>query len=118
MNTHETLVAARNLIDREGWAQKRDGKWWRENDGGKCASNAILRTAGECSDLAAWDVFRDVNGIGPRSADLFAWNDAPGRTKEEVLAAFDAAIAATAPEPADPLAGRVEIVEHPCEVPA
>lgn len=45
------------------------------------------------SVLPAADVFRAANGI-PDHISLGDWNDAPERTKDEVLAAFDKAIEA------------------------
>ena len=98
MDVHEVLVAARNLIDREGWTQNHYGRPGR----GFCvygACGAAEHGSALCGGYGpAEDVMRKVLG----APQLAAWNDTPGRTKAEVLAAFDKAIAATAPEPADP----------------
>jgi hypothetical protein len=85
---HEVLVRARNLIDRHGWQQ---GDMGNANEG-YCIEGAC-RAAG--SDYGDWSEVRAPLGI----AIPFVWNDEPGRTKEEVLAVLDAAIAATAPPP-------------------
>jgi hypothetical protein len=102
MTTHEVLVAARNLIDREGWKQDKDFG----PGPGHCAYSAMCGLFGPELANEAVDVL--VLGYGGRygghgtNAGLYRWNDEPERTKEEVLALFDEAIAATAPAPADP----------------
>jgi len=100
MDAHEVLVAARNLIDREGWRQD-----FGVEGVERCAVEAISdSTVGiSADDVSA--VLASVLGV-PNSWGLIgAWNDAPERTKQEVLDAFDRAIAATAPPPADPFSG-------------
>lgn len=90
--THEVLVAARNLIDRGGWIQ---GAVLTSD--GRCAVGALRDTGGalDTNDEPFWILRRQVGTA------LSRWNDTPGRTKAEVLAAFDKAIAATAPSPPD-----------------
>jgi hypothetical protein len=105
VNTHEVLVAARNLIDREGWKQAKSRYEFGVGPG-RCAYIALWDATmeGDCVTLVAnraTDVLAEFipRSGGTSSGDLYDWNDAPGRTKEEVLALFDEAIAATAPEP-------------------
>lgn len=116
MTTHEVLVAARNLIDRGGWAHRGHGDWTFERVGARCALNAITNNgARACSEYT--DPVKELGAaigcsdVTAAAAEIPRWNDTPGRTKAEVLAAFDEAIAATAPEPF------VEL-EVPVEVPA
>lgn len=104
MTTHEVLVAARNYLEREGWAQGHwpdFGEWIYPPDSpnATCASNVLKRL--ECDEPERWKARRELlKAIGRDDvADIFRWNDTPGRTKAEVLAAFDKAIAATAPDP-------------------
>lgn len=104
MDTHEVLVAARNLIDREGWADHARGGD-RSPTGPQCAGLACTAAAGEWGGVSLHAVVALQDVVGE---DLYQWNDTPGRTKEEVLAAFDKAIAETAPAPMDPfIAGPV-----------
>ena len=97
MTTHEVLVAARNLIDREGlWCGGFDDGG---GTSGTCTWIALREVGGFRRGRAAADALGRVNGMAPDASlsDLYDWNDS--RTKEEVLAAFDRAIAATAPAP-------------------
>jgi hypothetical protein len=60
--------------------------------GGVCALNAIGRDYDNCEELFASEamhLFR--HAIGGKC--IPEWNDAPGRTQGEVIAAFDRAIA-------------------------
>lgn len=108
MDTHEVLVAARNLLEREGWVQRRG-----VTENGRCAVGATGCVAGltpESCPVGAFDAFREANNAlavvlreRGESARVVDWNDTPGRTKEEVLALFARAIALTAPAPQDPL---------------
>jgi hypothetical protein len=87
--TKANAQKAADLIREHGWCQ---GK--RNQQGAMCAKEAMERvcviehptlgpmSAGLC-DLA--DAFRaETNGAG-----IIAFNDTPGRTKEEVLEVFD-----------------------------
>lgn len=102
MTTHEVLVAARNLIDRKGWSPYASGGPTMP-EAAQCAGLACAAANGALGgvSLDASRALREVVG-----GDVYDWNDAPGRTKEEVLTAFDEAIAATAPPPADPFGVR------------
>jgi hypothetical protein len=103
VTTHERLVAARNKVDRDGWIRLGAVPYVERGPISSCAQNAI--TNNEEPDIKAWrpaaDAFADAAGIGHWSG-IPVWNDRPERTKAEVLAAFDRAIAATAPPPPDP----------------
>lgn len=102
MTTHEVLVAARNLIDQDGWWQSGHGC----SEGEHCVGLALLACGrNDDAERAAYVAFADATGLDvswPTGIDvtpIYNWNDDPSRTKAEVLAAFDRAIAATAPPP-------------------
>jgi hypothetical protein len=96
---HDVLVRARARIEREeDWYQHDFGR----NDGPVCAAGALLRARGESVEIGWHEAihryaeYRELNrAMGSRSVSGF--NDT--HTHAEVLAAFDRAIAATAPEP-------------------
>lgn len=100
MRTHEILVAGRNYIARHGWTQ---GYEEYDHGGPACAAVACGWVAdGDLlvfSDArnAAQNALAAAAGVSPH--ELPEWNDADERTEAEVLAAFDRAIAATAPAP-------------------
>lgn len=106
MDTHSVLVAARNLIDREGWTT---GRSQAPYGGGYCMLGAVAKArmgmvapefVHSPSDQLLQDAHRVLRNIVGRTP--WVWNDglysAPD-AKEQVLAAFDRAIAATAPLP-------------------
>lgn len=107
VTTHEMLVAARNLIDREGHYR---GSW--SNGRGYCIHSAIGAVTADYdfgpSTIATAHAASDLMQARGYTTD---WNDAPGRTKAEVLAAFDEAVAETAQPPADPFVGRASFRE-------
>lgn len=84
------LLHARELIDKHGWVQGVYGN----PEKGFCIIGAISR--------ACWDdgvtfetqtaMEGDLQRHAPGYESLVAFNDAKGRTKEEVLALFDRAI--------------------------
>lgn len=89
--THEILIAARALIDTpKKWVKS---AYHREKNGlhSYCAAGALISV--EAPGRTAYDCLAEA--IGYRCVS--DWNDAPERTHAEVLAAFDKAIAATAP---------------------
>jgi hypothetical protein len=107
MTTHEVLVKARNLIGRDGWVQ-RD---WGAPGGPRCAVGVISDSGGDgASRITARRAVAEAAGVEDDGwgGAVITWNNAPGRTKAEVLAAFDKAIAATAPEPPDPFEGTAQ----------
>lgn len=106
---HDVLVAARNMIDLEGWGQASIPGGFYDRPG-SCANTAINKVA-DRRVLYRWEpqaALTDALGLArsaaglPNLRALFLWNDTPGRTKEEVLALFDKAIQVTAPAPPDP----------------
>jgi hypothetical protein len=97
----EVLIAARWIQERLGWCQKSgylfDGRYRADRAHSCsppthcCAWGAIeLVQAKRLLLSAAADEMKEA----VRSGDLPEWNDTPGRTKAEVLAAFDRAIKA------------------------
>lgn len=90
MEIKEVLIGARKLIEREqDWGAK------CKKGGVHCMQTAIEKVAGRRCDGPACEVISRVIGIPyARAHDIWEWNDAPGRTHAEVLAAFDKAIAA------------------------
>lgn len=97
MTTHMVLVRAKEYLLNHGWHQGDFGPDWQ--CGPRCVAGAIKESGGQTRGepwnkmtFAAFRAVRDVVGESP--AD---WNDAPDRTLDEVIAALDAAILATAP---------------------
>lgn len=99
MSALEILRGARALLVDKGWVQ---GVAAVDGDGycvgsskatvcRLCALGAIWRSAGGSLTKEAIDVEAVMNKVAGGSIAEF--NDAPGRTKDEVLAAFDKAIA-------------------------
>ena len=90
----DTLVEARSLIQRCGWAQ---GSYAAYGEGkqviGYCALGAICAThaSPEIRHIAIMRLSEQT--IQYNGSDIVSYNDAEGRTKEEVLAVFDAVIA-------------------------
>lgn len=100
-NTLTLLKAAKQLIVEHSWGQKRSWSF-APNTNEKinfCIIGAIGTANWDESTnrfryginavVAACKVFHKANNI----EYLAAWNDTPGRTKEEVLTALDGAIA-------------------------
>lgn len=90
MTTTEVLLAAKQKVNADTWAQ---GPGLR-NIGKICAMGAIDDIVSESIPLAtqreeALDVFREACG----NSLITVWNDAPERTLGEVLAMFDKSIA-------------------------
>lgn len=99
MTTTEILRAARAKVQK-GWCQGRlarnaDGKGISPDDPDAVSWCAIggIESNHKITEGQAWEakrLFRRVVGLTGPGIDK--WNDAPGRTQAEVLAAFDAAI--------------------------
>lgn len=87
MSTKEALNAAADYIEQNGWFQDEPAD---AGDGTACAIWALDEVAGGFYNDARNAL---VNHLGLRELRLsvIQWNDAPGRTKEEVIAAFRAA---------------------------
>ena len=120
---HEILVKVRNEIDRRGHVQN-----VLERDGSVCLYGGLNLVVNEYPgnwvDYGLAEHFAAVLGFEEPEEGTFtenlcigwvqvltrrdaavAWNNALGRTKEEVLARLDEAIARTAPAPEDPMTG-------------
>ena len=77
----QLLLDAADLIERQGWWNGKPGKSLSVH----CIQTAISATAlrGALGCEAAVNFLNYIGGHG-----IVSWNDAPGRTKEEVLAAM------------------------------
>lgn len=80
----KALMDAAGLIRKEGWCQNSFGPTW----GPSCLVGAIFKTAG-VSQITADAVRAVTDHIGGESP--MWWNDRPGRTAEEVIAALESA---------------------------
>ena len=94
----DVLANAKRLIEEHGWCQG-DFLWgWRHD-----VVTAILKATGGVpwhepakerhERLLGLDAFR----AAVNTTELYAWNDAPGRTKQDVLDAFDRAMELVCP---------------------
>lgn len=106
MTTKEILLAAAEYIEKHGWQQYQyggryrhgyflDGQYRHEHfaatgDGPACLAGAIGSVTGKPPNLDG-DVLRAVDTVIGGRFIVSHWNDAPGRTKEEVIAALRAA---------------------------
>lgn len=84
MKPEDLLRKAADLIEQNGWTQ---GTYVNAN-GCLCMMGAFYRVCDGMSDL---DLRREARRIlevrtGKRGLGLFGWNDAKGRTVEEVIA--------------------------------
>ena len=87
MNVHETLDAAADYIERHGWFSHLYGS--PSNDfASLCMGNAIGACASHDVHVEAYAaVIRALGCTDPvKHQVIWRWNDAPGRTKEEVVA--------------------------------
>lgn len=92
--TRKLLNKAKTLIENVGWYQ---GYFNRVDTSGRVCGYCImgaLRQARDEDDLlweysAAYHYIMDKLGVKSR-VEIFQYNDDPGRTKNEVLALFDA----------------------------
>jgi len=89
MTTCEILLKAADLIERDGWCQGADLK---QVDGkpARCAERAIEEFL--TSRRKFWEVMRALRNHVTVNT-VWEWNDAPGRTKEEVIAGLRGAAA-------------------------
>jgi hypothetical protein len=95
----DVFEGAKEIILTRGWRQGTlgGGSSKERVERPTCVGLAIIDAASDRGrdHYPYMDAFIAANGIeGPdlRSATIFAWNDAPGRTRAEVLAALDKAI--------------------------
>jgi hypothetical protein len=108
--TLETLIRARQILAEDGWCQ---GVLW-DHRGRVCAIGALLKGRDlpwqydRSPILPAVGVLVEANQLPPANEhgyfpeallqiSVVKWNNAEGRTKEEVLDAFDRAIESLIP---------------------
>lgn len=87
MTVSETLERAAEILEHDGWCQGR----YVSEDGSRCLMGALWRAAydgGGAYTLPEEESLRKFLGVGYRR--LSQWNDAPGRTAKEVVAALRA----------------------------
>jgi hypothetical protein len=106
MNTHEVLVKASNLIaDEKDWC----GRGWG-SEGQRCAWHALFTADGTAEHGPTSPLVRqavtDIQVANPGMGLLGKFNDS--HSHAEVLAAFDKAIASTAPQPDTSFLAEVE----------
>ncbi len=77
----ETLLDAADQLERRGWCQGRTV----DNEGRMCALGALIAVAGHATH-DEWLAHVKLQEVVGDRVDL--WNDAPERTKEDVVAAF------------------------------
>jgi hypothetical protein len=88
----DVLDDAADLLEREGWIQHASYSL----DGGACSVGAVAAVVSRkhlpvVMEDAATNAVQDYLDYRYDDADIVAWNDAPGRTKQQVLDAFRAA---------------------------
>lgn len=88
----QCLLDAANRIRKKGWCQGMGVNRWGE----MCALGAIgsIDASTTARTMAARMLVRYLNAppyVGYPSVHIPAWNDASGRTKEEVIAALEGA---------------------------
>lgn len=101
MNTLELLITARERVA-NAWIQ---GVGWDKDSGSMCAAYAIkFNRPNDCNPAGAYSYLRRVIGT-----DLMLdWNDKPGRTQQEVVAAFDKAIDLCRKESVDSIVNNIK----------
>lgn len=81
-----TLEAAALEIEVRGHVKGSRGMYPREGDGGVCLLGAIKCAMGrERDDDADWIEFAAVWGGGKSDLNLYAWNDHPDTTADQVI---------------------------------
>lgn len=92
MKMSEILRAGKQRIEQFGWVQGDEAALSGERGNRKCcAATAIQDSSNWVDGLPAAELFQQV--VCPAS-NISHWNDQPERTMEDVLAAYDKAIAA------------------------
>lgn len=96
MKLSEILRAGKQRIETLGWVQG-DEAVFQEHSIKCCAATAMCAVEWSYQQAgAACRFFERTNGI--EIGGIADWNDAPERSKEDVLAAYDKAIAAAEAE--------------------
>jgi len=102
MSDYDILVQAKKLIEDRDWCQGaysigqngKNRKYLYEifpNDVKFCVVGALSQVQNTQCEANIHHIFCEANNLGTWT--IIQWNDADGRTKEEVLTAFDRAIA-------------------------
>jgi hypothetical protein len=95
MTTVQVLRRALELLTTVGWGR---ASWGGPGQGCYCAAGACNAAATDWAhvkNLASADAQAALErAVGVRPGMLIPWNDHRGRTKDEVVAAFERAIAA------------------------
>jgi hypothetical protein len=91
MTTVEILRAAREQIVTKGWWR---GDFDIAQPGSSCIANACMDASGEPIGEDRRLLARLLGDKDEAIETIFAWNDAPERTLDDVLALFDRGIAA------------------------
>jgi hypothetical protein len=89
--TATTLLRARQYLVERGWCKGAFG-----DDGSpRCMVGAILSATGArgCFDPLILGAMRALKSVTGSPGTVVGWNDAPDRTEQEVLDAFDRAAA-------------------------
>jgi len=93
MNIAEVIEAAARRLETHGWMQG-GGVSEPHDVSPTCASNAIFFVAGADQWTAQSVLARHLRGDTERGlGNIWAWNDAPGQTKENVIATMRACAA-------------------------
>lgn len=96
LTAHDVLTAAKSYLMRHGWVRVNYG-----DDGGPWCLVGAIQSACRSVNAPDGDLFyaarTAVYDVTGSSMPVFVWNDVPGRTFDEVIAALDRAIVATAP---------------------
>jgi hypothetical protein len=96
--TRDVLRKAKGLVTK-GWFGAHDGHTFkRVGDGNHCVMTAILHVSHGGRMEPACGAIRNVLGL-PLGGSIPNWNNAPERTHEEVVAAFDLALGVEPPSP-------------------
>lgn len=77
----QTLLEAAEYLRDHGWCQD----IWRSEDGRVCLFGSVYTV----SDCLMNDGYKVATQKLARRGASFAWNDVPGRTKEEVIAMLE-----------------------------
>lgn len=103
MDSHDVLCRALNVLERDGWKQANEkGVMYPP---GHCIYTAIKHsTQDQWEQWEACEVLTDLLGIDkpegiPKLEELFAWQDDPIRTWEQIKSLLIEGIRETAPEP-------------------
>lgn len=88
----EILRKAKHILENDGWCQGT-----MHSSQGHCAIGALRVVSSGAGLMAAREALENVIGtpawISAGYSLIAWWNDYPGRTKEEIIAKFDQAIA-------------------------